>query len=148
MGDLICLLATVRTLRTLHKLTSNGVWQLRVDLEDFFGNTSYAEYSNFVIDNGPSYYKLTIGEYSGDAGDSLTHHADMAFTAYDLDHDTWDNNCAESSKGAWWYRNCLVSNLNGLYSVNDNTGMVWKSWKENDEVIMLKKSEMKIRRIW
>ena len=76
-------------LEKLHSLTTNGVWQLRKDLEDFSGNTVYAEYSNFTIGDASTYYRLNIGEYSGNAGDSLEFHANMAFSTYDKDHDKW-----------------------------------------------------------
>ena len=137
-------------LEKLHRLTKNGVWKLRVDLEDIYNNTAYAEYSNFAIGDESTKYTLSIGEYSGTAGDSLSMHANMAFTTYDKDHDVWDySNCASNRKGAWWYGHCGNSNLNGLYKglpVIHYTGMYWRDWKTSYEV--LKKSEMKIRRIW
>ena len=137
-------------LEKLHSLTTNGAWQLRVDLEDFSGTTTYAEYSNFVIGDESTYYRLSIGGYSGTAGDALAIHANMAFSTSDQDHDTGSNaHCAAKFKGAWWYRNCFVANLNGLYlgsPVIDPTGMSWKTLNNNYEV--LKASEMKIRRVW
>ena len=137
-------------LEKLHRLTTYGVWQLRVDLEDFSGNTAYAEYSNFAIGDESTNYRLSIGGYSGTAEDSLMHHANMAFSTYDKDNDIWGSKCAVSNKGAWWHGHgsCGNSNLNGLYlgsPVIDDTGMTWWSWKGTWEV--LKKSEMKIRRI-
>ena len=137
-------------LQKLYKLTRNGAWQLRIELEDFFDNNAYVEYSNFTIGDESTNYTLNFRKYSGNAGDSLIDHANMAFTTYDQDHDTWgEGNCAASFKGAWWYYGCFYSNLNGLYlgsPVEDQTGIVWWHWKENYE--MLKKSEMKMRRIW
>ena len=133
-------------LEKLHSLTTNGVWQLRVDMEDFSGNTVYAEYSKFAIGDESTYYKLSIGEYSGNAGDSLTYHANMAFSTYDKNHDISGMNCAERWQGAYWYSNCYHSNLNGRYlgsPVEDLTAMMWNGWKWE----VLKKSEMKIRRV-
>ena len=139
-------------LEKLHRLTTNGVWQLRVDLEDFSGNTAFAEYSNFAIGDASTNYRLSIGAFFGTAGDSLGWNANMAFSSYNQDHDTYeeyDGSCAVAWSGAWWYASCGASNLNGLYlgaSKNDKTGMVWWMWKSDYEV--LKKSEMKIRPIW
>ena len=136
-------------LEKLYKLTKNGKWRLRVDLEDFHNNTVYAEYSNFAIGDVSTYYRLNIGEYSGTAGDSLTpFHSNMSFSTYDEDHDPWGGNCALKNKGAWWYKGCVWSNLNGLYfgsPVSNITGMTWFYWKNKWEV--LKKSEMKIRQV-
>jgi len=39
--------------------------RLRVDLEDFNGETAYAEYGLFAVGNKGSKYKLSIGHYSG-----------------------------------------------------------------------------------
>ena len=136
-------------LEKLHRLTRNGVWQLRVELEDFNDNTAYAEYSSFAVGDEGSNYSLTVGTYSGTAGtaDSLTHHKNRPFSTYDRD---LSNNCATNYKGGWWYDNCYDANLNGLYlgspSVGDPTGIVWEWWTNRKET--LKKAEMKMRRIW
>ena len=139
-------------LEKLDRLTRNGAWQLRVELKDFYNNTAYAEYSNFAIGNATTHYRLSIGEYSGTARDSLRSHANTAFSTYDQDHDTHDGiNCASYYEGAWWYRSCGRSNLNGLYlgsPVNNFKGMTWYNFNLNGtEWEVLKKSEMKIRRI-
>ena len=39
--------------------------KLRVDLEDFSGNTAYAEYSSFGVGDERSKYRLSLGSYSG-----------------------------------------------------------------------------------
>ena len=136
-------------LEKLHRLTRNGIWQLRVDLEDFYNNTAYAEYSNFAIGDESTNYTLSFGDYFGTAGNALAHRKNRPFSTYDQDHDIWDGNCAVLYKGAWWHGNCGNSNLNGLYlgsPVDDNRGMSWYDWK--NKRVLLKKSEMKIRRTW
>ena len=52
----------------LHLLTSQRSYELRVDLEDFEGNTVYAEHSFIAIDSEQNDYRLTYGEYNGTAG--------------------------------------------------------------------------------
>ena len=49
----------------IHRLTSDNNIMLRVDLEDFEGNTSYAEYNMFSVMNENDKYKLNLGSYSG-----------------------------------------------------------------------------------
>ena len=44
---------------------------LRVDLEDFDGNITYAEYTTFQVADEAEKYRITIGGYSGTAGDSM-----------------------------------------------------------------------------
>ena len=53
----------------IHRLTSDGNKMLRVDLEDFKGNTSYAEYDMFGVMSESDKYKLILGSYSGDSID-------------------------------------------------------------------------------
>ena len=49
----------------IHRLTANNNNTLRVDLEDFEGNTTYAEYSMFGVMSENDKYKLILGTYSG-----------------------------------------------------------------------------------
>ncbi|XP_071141901.1 fibrinogen-like protein A [Mytilus edulis] len=52
-----------------HMLTSSGKYELRVDMVDGHNNNKYAVYKTFVIGDAASKYKLTVGDYSGTAGD-------------------------------------------------------------------------------
>ena len=56
----------------IDRLTKEQSNTLRVDLGDFDGNTSYAQYTTFSVGNSITEYILTVGGYSGTAGDSLT----------------------------------------------------------------------------
>ena len=49
----------------IHLLTADNSSMLRVDLEDFEGNTRYAEYSMFGVMSENDKYKLILGSYSG-----------------------------------------------------------------------------------
>ncbi|XP_071961760.1 fibrinogen-like protein A [Antedon mediterranea] len=55
----------------IHRLTSDGHFELRVDMSTFEGGPAYAHYDNFRIGDEKSNYILTFGTYSGNAGDSL-----------------------------------------------------------------------------
>lgn len=48
-------------------------------------------------------------------GDSLSYHQGRPFSTKDRDNDIAVTNCALSYKGAWWYKNCHRTNLNGKY---------------------------------
>ncbi|XP_041374856.1 ficolin-2-like [Gigantopelta aegis] len=133
----------------IHKITSQGIYELWIDLEDFEGNTRYAMYSPFSLGSEAENYTLHIGSYSGDAGGALTSYNGVPFTTKDNDLDSSDGNCATIFHGAWWYKSCHSSNLNGWYLGGPTTiyaqGVVWSYWKGHH--YSLKRSEMKIRPI-
>jgi len=53
----------------LHLMTSGRRQRLRVDLADFDGNTTYAEYDNFRVGSASGKYRLDpLGTYTGTAG--------------------------------------------------------------------------------
>ena len=118
----------------IHHLTSSAT-QLRVDLRPRTGGSStYAKYSSFSVGDSASKYILSVSGYSGTAGDSLAYHNGYRFTTRDQDNDVWGNNCAQHwGGGAWWYRICWTSNLNGVYS----SSFYWGGY--------LSFSEMKLR---
>ena len=57
----------------LHRLTATTDVMLRVDLEDFDGNVTYAEYKAFNVADEGDEYRLLIGGYNGTAGDSMAY---------------------------------------------------------------------------
>ena len=132
----------------IHRLTSNAT-ELRVDMQDFEGNSAYAQYTSFSVGDSSSKYILSVSGYNGTAGDSLAFQNGQRFSTRDQDNDIAPRgNCAQWSKGAWWYRNCHTSNLNGLYHGGPHSsyadGVNWKTWKRYN--YSLKFSEMKLRR--
>ena len=58
----------------LHRLTAADDVMLRIDLEDFDGNITYAEYTTFKVADEADKYRLLIGVFNGMAGDCLTYH--------------------------------------------------------------------------
>ena len=52
-------------LESIRRLTNSEGYKLRIDLEDFSGNTEYAEYTWFKVESEGSNYALRIGNYSG-----------------------------------------------------------------------------------
>ncbi|NXY40552.1 TENA protein, partial [Ceuthmochares aereus] len=130
-------------LENLHKITSQGQYELRVDLRDK-GETAYAVYDRFSVGDSKSRYRLRVDGYSGTAGDSMTYHNGRSFSTYDKDNDSAITNCALSYKGAFWYKNCHRVNLMGRYGDNSHSqGVNWFHWKGHEYSIQF--AEMKLR---
>ena len=151
-------------LKTLANVTSTGVRELLVILEDYQGTSYVAFYHKFVkVGPGPS-YKLTVSGFDVSASnltDSLTLHSGASFTTKDRDNDAHEgDNCALLYLGAWWYTACHSVNLNG-YNYNRGDlphngtyyakGIIWRNEKkvaEQDHYFSWPKVEMKIRKMF
>lgn len=100
-------------LEKLYALTSLGKPQeLYIILKDFDGVTKYAQYGEFKVGSASTDYRLTVGNYSGDAGDSLSSHSGHKFSTKDRENDKSTKNCAVKWKGGWWYHNCYNRSVN------------------------------------
>ena len=147
-------------MKTISNITSNGTWELMVELEDFQNKSYTALYHSFKVEPSPL-YKLSISGYDADNSslkDSLLEHNGYAFTTKDQDNDIWAKNCAVEFLGAWWYSNCHSVNLNG-YNYNRGDlphespkyyakGIIWRNEAnvaEQDYYFSWPKAEMKIR---
>ena len=89
----------------------------------------YTKCFRFAVGSEAENYILSLGGYSGTAGDALLQGRvdctppdakfcldGMMFSTRDRDNDKWDTyNCAAGLKGGWWHRYCSKSNLNSLY---------------------------------
>ncbi|XP_071946021.1 angiopoietin-related protein 2-like [Antedon mediterranea] len=131
----------------INRITFDGHFELLVEVTDHLDEMKFARYSHFRIGSEDSNYTLTISEYTGTAGDSLTYHNGQQFTTYDRDNDPHSTlNCADHHKGAWWYNGCAYSNLNGLYLTPGSythTGIFWIHFKRTES---LKKTVMMVKR--
>ncbi|XP_049302337.1 techylectin-5A-like [Bactrocera dorsalis] len=126
-------------LNKIHALTHSRAHELWFQLEDFENEKRVAKYDFFDIGNAQDRYELiTLGQYSGTAGDSFSAQRGAKFTTKDYGHDK-HYNCAVLSRGAWWYsyNSCYNSNLNGLYlggeypKTQKGRGVVWNAWRGN-----------------
>nr|XP_048315203.1 tenascin isoform X1 [Myodes glareolus] len=130
-------------LDNLSKITAQGQYELRVDLQDH-GESAFAVYDRFSVGDAKSRYKLKVEGYSGTAGDSMNYHNGRSFSTYDKDTDSAITNCALSYKGAFWYKNCHRVNLMGRYGDNNHSqGVNWFHWKGHEYSIQF--AEMKLR---
>ena len=118
----------------IHQLTEISS-QLRVEINISSTTSRYAKFRNFTVTNEATNYTLFVGFYSGTASDYLSYHNGMSFSTKDRDNDKTGGSCATSYKGAWWYKSCINSNLNGNYG---DSNYQW-NWSN------LKGSEMKLK---
>ncbi|KAM3868093.1 angiopoietin-related protein 2b [Diretmus argenteus] len=137
-------------LENIYWLTNQGGnYKLLVTLEDWSGRKVFAEYASFRVESEADFYKLRVGRYHGNAGDSLTWHNGKQFTTLDRDHDVYTGNCAHYQKGGWWYNSCAHSNLNGVwyrgghYRSRYQDGVYWAEFRGG--AYSLKKVVMMIR---
>ncbi|KAJ4938571.1 hypothetical protein JOQ06_003184 [Pogonophryne albipinna] len=123
----------------IHMLTRARNMVLRVELEDFGGVREYAQYESFSVASERGRYRLTVGDYSGTAGDALRFsksydHHNRAFTTPDRDHDRYPSgNCGAYYSSGWWFDACMAANLNGKYYVGKykgvRDGIFWGTWQ-------------------
>ncbi|NP_001186899.1 angiopoietin-related protein 1b precursor [Danio rerio] len=102
-------------LDTIYSLGRQEEYKLLVEMEDWMEKKVYAAYSSFHLEPESQSYRLRLGLYQGNAGDSLTSHNGRQFTTLDRDHDAFSGNCAHFQKGGWWYNACGQTNLNGVW---------------------------------
>jgi len=98
----------------LSQLTLTGRYKLRFDLQSRANsNWYYAVYNTFTVSSEANNYALQVAGYSGNAGqDSFGYHEGMMFSAYDRDNDRSERNCAATSGGGFWHKNCAASDVN------------------------------------
>ncbi|XP_075054532.1 fibrinogen gamma chain isoform X2 [Mixophyes fleayi] len=116
----------------IHQITTQSTtpYVLRIDMEDWSGQKSTADYSTFRVNPEKDNYRLTYAYFiDGDAGDAFdgfdfgddasdkffTSHNGMQFSTYDRDNDKFDGNCAEQDGSGWWMNRCHAGHLNGKY---------------------------------
>ncbi|KAM8933681.1 angiopoietin-related protein 2 [Pelodytes ibericus] len=136
-------------LENIYWLTNQANYKLLITLEDWSGRKVFAEYASFRLEPESEFYKLRLGRYNGNAGDSFTWHNGKQFTTLDRDHDVYSGNCAHYQKGGWWYNACAHSNLNGVwyrgghYRSRYQDGVYWAEFRGGS--YSLKKVVMMIR---
>ncbi|XP_048212728.1 angiopoietin-related protein 1 [Perognathus longimembris pacificus] len=122
-------------LENIYKLSNQDNYKLLIELEDWSDKKVYAEYSSFRLEPESEFYRLRLGTYQGNAGDSMMWHNGKQFTTLDRDKDMYAGNCAHFHKGGWWYNACAHSNLNGVwyrgghYRSKHQDGIFWAEYR-------------------
>ena len=151
----------------IYKMTSKSRHnKLFISLGDWSGRSTHAQYTDFRLESESEGYRLYVGSYSGDAGDSFNYrqsyslrHTHMKFSTKDRDNDPQFFNCARTLHAGWWFNRCYSSNLNGLYlhqpyghrsmgemygnPTLEGTGVEWYPWKRRQ--YSLKSTEMMLK---
>ncbi|XP_069878356.1 fibrinogen gamma chain [Dipodomys merriami] len=143
-------------------------YALRVQLTDWSGRTSTADYAMFKVGPEADKYRLTYAYFiGGDAGDAFdgydfgddpsdkffTSHNGMQFSTWDNDNDRFEGNCAEQDGSGWWMNKCHAGHLNGIYYQGGtyskastpngyDNGIIWATWKSR--WYSMKETTMKI----
>lgn len=104
-------------LEHVKKLTSHldRKYELRVDIVDFHDNHKYAVYQDFKISSEEDGYRLKIGSYSGNAGDSLRFHNGEPFSTKDHDTRKHPSYCPQTFDSGWWFTKCFMVLLTGVH---------------------------------
>ena len=115
----------------------------------WFGFGKFVTYDTFSLADEASGYRLNLGAYSGNAGDSMLIHNGYNFSTGDRDNDANETmNHAVRYSGPWWYSDGLQSNRNGLYYPSsdnlDHDGIIWLSF--NGDYDSLKETTMMIKK--
>ncbi|XP_068251239.1 techylectin-5B-like [Palaemon carinicauda] len=138
----------------LHKLTSYYPTSLRFDASTYTGETGYAEYHTFRVQDEENKYNVTIDGYQRDSTmkDNLLSNNNCSFTTKDVDNDQFSlGNCAtypNAAPGGWWYASCGHSRLTGALAHTKT----WSSASVNkwdgiaDSPVNLKTISLKFRR--
>ncbi|XP_008832613.1 angiopoietin-4 [Nannospalax galili] len=100
----------------VHQLTSRMAYSLRVELQDWEGHQTYAQYEHFQLGSEGQQFSLSVSGSSGSAGrkNSLAPQG-TKFSTRDMDNDNCVCKCAQMMSGGWWFDACGLSNLNGIY---------------------------------
>ena len=137
------------------------LYKLRIDVEDWDGNTAYAEYSSFRVTSEADKYRLLLGDYRGNASadaseDSLQgflYHNNQQFTTYDQDNDAYSDNCIIHHNfefGGFWYNSCTRVTPTNTYCPVSNCGLYYlhiryQSWRMDIGTYSLKKIKLMMR---
>ncbi|XP_019953952.2 angiopoietin-related protein 3 [Paralichthys olivaceus] len=102
-------------LKKIHSLAQQGVYILRIDLEDWKEEKHWAEY-RFSLDGASKDYTIHVSHFSGDLPNAMANMTGMRFSTKDRNNINHRNSfCTRNYTGGWWFNDCGETNLNGRY---------------------------------
>ena len=125
-------------LTALHCLTSQGDWEMRMDIKYRGGSRNFLQYRHFKVASPQDRYRLTVGGFWGTiTSDPMMRHNGMYFTTKDRDNDKYNGRiCAllqgpDSPTGGCWYDSCWNIDPNNFYSKLGNvlSGSNFMRWR-------------------
>ena len=127
-------------LRSMHCLTSQGNWGLRIDYHLENGTKSYLHYNKFAVGSPEAQYPINISGFDSIGVTDLFENGGSVngkkFTTRDRDNDLASHNCAHIY-GGFWYNSCGAVDIN-----NSNNPVILYL---NDQWLNTTLLEMKIR---
>ncbi|CAL9687968.1 unnamed protein product [Knipowitschia caucasica] len=133
----------------VYKLTNAHSYKLRIQLNDWEGNSGFSQYDQFSLESEAQNFRIQLKGYSGTAGKiSSIGQPGSEFSTKDADNDKCVCKCSQLTTGGWWFDACGPSNLNGMYyqqgqNSNRFNGIKWYYWKGSG--YSLKTTTMMIR---
>ncbi|KAM4677629.1 angiopoietin-related protein 5-like isoform 2-T2 [Discoglossus pictus] len=144
-------------LDNIHALTNqeSRITELLISVGDFDGAVAFALYDSFIVGPETELYKLSVGNYYGNAGDAFrgknndTNEHGSFFSTIDKDNDNCGPcmigdmrfmNCARFLfLSGWWFNQCGIANLNGLWhpkgdKVGWSSAVHWQTWRERESL--------------
>lgn len=131
------------------QLTNQRAYVLRIQLQDWEGNSGFSQYDKFSLSSEAENYRIQLTGYSGTAGKiSSLGQPGSGFSTKDADNDKCVCKCSQLTTGGWWFDACGPSNLNGIYyqiglNTNRFNGIKWYYWKGSG--YSLKATQMMMR---
>lgn len=120
----------------IHSLTTKNT-ELLIQLEAFDGSKGFAIYSDFHVAGEGDWYRLSLGDFSGNLPNKLGNHSTSNFKV---------GTCADAQGGWWFTAACGEVLLNSQYG-QDTGKMKWDDFPSlGDAGGKLMKTSMKIRR--
>ncbi|OCT87535.1 angiopoietin-related protein 5 isoform X2 [Xenopus laevis] len=127
--------------------------KLLITLASFDENEASALYSSFIVGPESTLYQLSVGEYSGSAGDAFrvgnSNQDGSYFSTKDKDNvncntckigDTRFTSCSRyQSNSGWWFSSCGNANLNGQWCPQGNnvgwaSSVYWGTYRATESL--------------
>lgn len=136
-------------LKGLNAMTSQGEWEMRVELHQIEPNEVHWFYSRVEVKGADEHYKLLLTEQSTSENtiNFMQHFNGMKFSTYDRDNDGVGTlNCASIFQGGWWYtKKCWGDKSFFLNKQYSDEYLVWAVGNRSRDKRKIVRTEMKIR---